>query len=73
MLKKWYSVTQSEVINLAEQIDECSLDDNFPSWQPIIDALGVLLFGKELITSQQANLNNLLREFKDVFNRAKQT
>ena len=44
-----------------------SLNDDFPSWQPTIDALSVPLLGKELITSQQANLNDLIREFKDVF------
>ena len=32
MLKKWYPVIRSQVVNLAEQVDECSLDEDFPSW-----------------------------------------
>ena len=64
MLKKWYPVTQSQVVNLAEQVDECSLDEDFPSWQP---TLGTPLFGKQLTTSQQNDLSNLITEFKDVF------
>ena len=67
MLKKWYPVAQSEVVNLAEQVDECSLDEDFPSWQPTRDAPGLPRFGKELTISQQANLNDLISEFKDVF------
>ena len=39
----------------------------FPSWQPTRDAPGVPRFGKELTTSQQANLNDLIKEIKDVF------
>jgi len=45
MLKKWYPVAQSEVVNLAEQAD-------FLSWQPTRDAPGVARFGKELTSSQ---------------------
>ena len=66
-LKKWYSVAQSEVINLAEQVEECSLDEDFPSWQPTRDTPGLPRFWKELTISQQANLNDLISEFKDVF------
>ena len=67
ILKKWYPVAQSEVVNLPEQVDERSLDEDFPSWQPTRDAPGVPRFGKELTTSQQANLNDLIKEFRDVF------
>ena len=49
MLKKWYPVARSQVVNLAEQVNECSLDEDFPSWQP---TLGTPLFGKQLTTSQ---------------------
>ena len=51
MLKKCYPVAQSEVVNLAEQVDEDSLDEDFPSWQPTRDASGVPRFGKELTTA----------------------
>ena len=67
MLKKWYPVAQSEVVNLAEQVDECSPDEDFPSWQPTRDVPGVPRYGKELTTSQLADLNDLIRVFKDVF------
>ena len=46
MLKKWYPVTQSEVVNLAEQVNESSLDEDFP------DIFDTPLFGKQLTTSQ---------------------
>ena len=65
MLKKWYPIAQSEVVNLTEQVDERSLDEDFPSWQPTY-APGVPQFGKELTTLQPANLNDLIKEFKDV-------
>ena len=67
MLKKWYPVAQSEMVNLAEQVDKHSLDEDFPSWQLTRDAPGEPWLGKELTTSQQANLNDLIQEFKDVF------
>jgi len=47
MLKKWYPVAQSEVVNLAEHVDECSLDEDFPSWQPTRD--GMVYHGLERI------------------------
>ena len=66
MLKKWYPVTPTQVVNLAEQIDECSFDEDFPSWQPTSDELGPI-FGMQLTTAQRTDLSDLIREFKDVF------
>ena len=37
MLKKWYPAPQPEGVNLAEQVDEDLLDEDFLSWQPAID------------------------------------
>ena len=34
MLKKWYPAPQLERVNLAEQTDEDSLEEDFPSWHP---------------------------------------
>ena len=68
MLKEWYPAPQPEGVNLAEQVDEDSLDEDFLSWQPAIDTLGAPKFGKQLTTPQQNDLSDLLKEFADVFN-----
>ena len=62
MLKKWCPVTPTQVLNLAEQVDECSFDEDFPSWQPTSDKLGPI-FGKQLTTAQQTDLSDLIRCF----------
>ena len=67
MLKKWYPATQPEGVNPAEQGDEDSLDEDFPSWQPATDTFGAPTLGKQLTTPQQNDLSDLMREFADVF------
>ena len=67
MLKKWYPAPQSGGVNLAEQADEDSLDEDFPSWQPAIDTLGAPTLGKQLTRPQQNDLSDLMRKFVDVF------
>ena len=67
MLKKWYAAPQPEGVNLAEQVNEDSFDEDFPSWQPAIDTPGTPTLGKQLTRPQQNDLSDLMRKFPDVF------
>ena len=67
MLKKWYAAPQPEGVDLAEQVNENSLDENFLSWQPAVDTLGAPTLGKQLTRRQQNDLSDLMRKIVDVF------
>lgn len=57
MLKKWYPAPQPERVNLAEQTDEDSLEEDFPSLQSTVGTLGAPTFWKQLTIPQQNDLS----------------